>query len=307
MQLVISTSRYSSAPTARPTWTRLVATLALGAGCLLGAAALAAQPAHLAKGLQLVEEITAAQHVGVFNDANNVPLNRYGGSWNSTTDASYIRFLNQPAGTLPANNTKCAPLVTHLLKAAYNWSWYSVANLSFYDPVLNVTKTSASPAPYQYIALLKAGKGFASQVTRLDQALPGDVLLWWNIGSADNDHAMIIVSVDAASAKPYPTDLAASNPALAGTTYYAVRVLDSSSGVHSADTRIVPVNGVDTQIPGVGLGTIGILVDANSRIVGHTWSLPNASYTDDQANWLDGLHSRLKLQTTTEAVIGRMP
>lgn len=307
MQLVISDSRYSAAPASRPTWTRLIATLAIGAGCLLGAAKLAAQPAHLTKGLQLVDEITAAQKVGVFTDSAGVPLNRYGGSWNSTTDASYVRFLNQATNTLPANNTKCAPLVTHLLKVAYNWSWYSVANLSFYDPVLKVTKTSSSPAPYQYIALLKAGKGFASQVTRLDQALPGDILLWWNIGSDDKDHAMIIVSVDTASAKSYPTGLDASNPALAGTTYYAVRVLDSSSGVHSSDTRIVSVNGVDTQIPGVGLGTIGILVNAQSQIVGTTWSLPSASYTDEQSDWLDQLHGKLKLQFVTEAVIGRMP
>lgn len=306
MQLVFSDS-VSSPSFARPTWTRFFATLALGAGCLVGVAALAAQPAHLTKGLQLVDEITAAQHVGVFTDSAGVALNRYGGSWSSTTDASYVRFLNQPAGILPANNTKCAPLVTHLLKVAYNWSWYSTANLSFYDPVLKVTKTSASPAPYQYIALLKAGKGFASQITRLDQALPGDILLWWNIGSDDKDHAMIIVSVDPESAKPYPTDLPASNPALAGTTYHAVRVLDSSSGVHSGDTRIVSVNGVDTQIPGVGLGTIGILVNANSEIVGTTWSLPAASFTDAKTDWLEQLHGKLKLQNVTEAVIGRMP
>ena len=38
MQLVIADSRSSSAPAARPTWTRLIATLALGAGCLIGAA-----------------------------------------------------------------------------------------------------------------------------------------------------------------------------------------------------------------------------------------------------------------------------
>ncbi len=105
MQLVISDTR-SAAPFTRPTWTRFFVTLALGAGCLVGAAALAAQPAHLTKGLQLVEEITSAQKVGVFTDANNVPLNRYGGSWNSASDPSYIRFLNQPAGTLPANHTK---------------------------------------------------------------------------------------------------------------------------------------------------------------------------------------------------------
>lgn len=303
MQLVISDSRY--APAVRPTWTRLALTLLAGAAILAIATVSAlAQPAHLAKGLQLVDEITAAQSQGVFTDAANVPLNRYGGSWNSGSDPSYIRFLNQPAGVLPSNNTKCAPLVTHLLKFCYNWNWSAY---SFYDPVLKITKTSASPAPYQYIALLKAGKGFASQVTRLDQALPGDILLWWNIGSDASDHAMIIVAVDTASAKAYPSQLAGANPALAGTTYYAVEVLDSSSGVHTADSRMVPVNGVETQIAGIGTGTVGILVNANSEIVGTTWSLPTSDYTTQPAAWLNGLHSRLKLQTATEAVIGRLP
>ena len=51
-------------------------------------------PAHLTRGLQLADEIQAAQAVGVFNDADHVPLNRYGGSWGSATDASFIRFAD---------------------------------------------------------------------------------------------------------------------------------------------------------------------------------------------------------------------
>lgn len=287
-----------------PTWTRLLITLALGAILVLGTITANAQPAHLVKGLQLVDEITGAQDAGVFTDASNVPLNRYGGSWNSATDASFIRFAHLPAGILPGNNTKCSPLVTHLLKHCYNWSWNAHA---FYDPLLKVTKTSASPAPYQYIALLKAGKGFASQVTRLDQAQPGDVLLWWQVGSADKDHAMIIVSVKLGSAKAYPTSHAYSNPAYAGTTYYEVEVLDSSGSLHTADSRLVPVNGVDTHLPGIGTGTIGVLVNASFGIVGVTWSLPTSDYVSQRGGWLNGLHSRLKLAPAYEIAIGRWP
>lgn len=301
MQLVSNLS-YSSS---RPSWIRFFATLSVGViVAFLSVAAFAAQPQHLAKGLQLADEIGAAQDVGVFTDASGVSLNRYGGSWNSASDPSFIRFADLPAGVLPGNNTKCAPLVTHLLKSAYNWSWYSH---TFVDPILNTSKKSSSPAPYQYIALLKQGKGFAAQVTRLDQALPGDILLWWKIGSDENDHAMIIVNVDLQSGKAYPSDLAGADATLAGTTYYEVEVLDSSSGVHSADTRIVSVNGVDTQIAGIGTGKIGILVNAAFGIVGHTWSLPNSDYATNQAAWLNGLHSRLKLQTAVETVIGRLP
>ena len=288
----------------RPTWGRFTATLVISLAFILGAVAACAQPLHLVKGLQLADEIGGAQDAGVFTDAQNVALNRYGGSWNSASDPSFIRFANLGAGVLPANNTKCSPLVTHLLKHCYNWSWSAHA---FYDPVLKINKTSASPAPYQYIALLKAGKGFSQQVTRLDQALPGDVLLWWRVGSDDSDHAMIIVRVDQQSAKPYPTDHANSQAAYAGTTYYEVEVLDSSSSTHTNDSRIVPVNGIDTHVPGIGTGTIGVLVNANSQIVGVTWSLPTSHYVTQRGGWLNGVHSRLKPVPTWEIAIGRWP
>lgn len=288
----------------RPTWTRLLGTLTVGAVLVLGTAAAFAQPLHLAKGLQLADEIGAAHDAGVFTDSTGVALNRYGGSWNSASDPSFIRFANLPAGILPGNNTTCSPLVTHLLKHCYNWSWSAHA---FYDPLLKITKTSASPAPYQYIQLLKAGKGFAQQITRLDQTLPGDVLLWWQVGSDDKDHAMIVVGVNLASAKPYPSNHAYSKPEYAGTTYYEVEVLDSSSSLHTRDSRLVPVNGVDTHLPGIGTGTIGVLVNAAFEIVGVTWSLPASDYNTQRGGWLNGLHSRLKPVPSYEIAIGRWP
>lgn len=263
-----------------------------------------AQPAHLTKGLQLVDEITAAQAVGVFADANNVPLNRYGGSWNSASDPSFIRLADLPNGVLPGNNTKCSPLVTHLLKFCYGWNWKSY---SFVDPLLNVTKSVSSPTPYQYIALLNQGQGFAQKIARLDQAQPGDILLWWQVGTDDKDHAMAIVNVDLASAKAYPSQHANALPAYAGTTYYEVEVLDSSSSVHTNDSRMVLIDGVETHIPGIGTGTIGVLVNAGHEIVGVTWSLPTSDYATKTGGWLNGLHSRLKPVPTYEVAIGRMP
>ncbi len=266
--------------------------------------ALADLPRHLELGLQLHEEITSAQSEGIFNDAQGVPLNRYDGSWNSLTNPSYIRLADFSNGIYAANNTVCAPLVTHLLKEAYGWNW---KNYSFTDPLTLTPKSVGSPYPFQYIALLKENKGFAQRVFKLSAARPGDILLWWTIGSTDNDHAMIIVNVDSATAKPYPATLAGANPALANTTFYEVTVLDSSSGLHTADTRLVRVDGVVTHIPGIGMGKIGILVDTQSEIAGTTWSLPTSNYYTQQTSWLNGLHSRLKLQSTREAVIGRIP
>jgi len=304
MHLVSSLQAQTPASALAPTWSRIIGTLVVATAIVVSSVAAFAQPAHLTKSLQLVDEITGSQDAGVFTDANNVALNRYGGSWNSATDASFIRFLNVAGALLPGNNTKCAPLVTHLLKYCYNWSWSSH---SFYDPLLKITQTSASPAPYQMIALLKAGKGFAAQVAQLDQALPGDVLLWAQVGTDDKNHAMIIANVNLASAKAYPSDHANGNPAYTGTTYYEVEVLDSSSSLHTNDSRLVPVNGVDTHLPGVGTGTVGVLVNASFQIVGVTWSLPTSNYTTQRTGWLNGLHSRLKLAPAYDIVIGRMP
>lgn len=302
MQLVIASS--SSAPV-QPTWPRFLGTLALGAVCLLGTvAAFAAQPAHLTKGLQLADEIGALQDQGIFTDTNGTPLNRYGGSWGSPTDASYIRFLDTAAAVRPANNTRCAPFVTHLLQSVYNFSWSAYL---FTDPLTGVVKSSASPAPYQMIALLDAGQGFAAKVTRLDQAQPGDVLLWAQAGTDEKDHAMLIVSVRLGSAKPYPSSHSAAKAEFAGTTYYEVEILDSSSSLHTADSRLVPVNGTDTHVPGLGTGTIGVLVDANFAIVGVTWSLPTSDYVAKRTGWLNGLHDRLKLKPAYAIEIGRLP
>lgn len=278
---------------------KLLSSLTLG---LALAASAAAQPLHLEQALQLVDEITGAQAAGVFTDANNVPLNRYGGSWNSASDPSYIRFADIANGILPGNNTKCSPLVTHLLKQAYGWNWM---NYTFIDPLTNAPKSTASPTPYQYIALTKQAKGL-TRVTRLDQAQPGDILSWWTVGSDANDHTMLIVAIDWQSAKPYPTNHSLSDPALAGTTYYEVEVVDSSSGAHTNDSRVVTVNGVETVISGVGTGTIGLLVNASFEIVGYTWSLPTSDYTARRTGWMQGLHSRLRRLPAHEAVISRL-
>lgn len=293
----------SPVETTSPAVSRVFASLAVAATLLAGVVAARATPAHLDNALRLVDEITGQQAAGVFTDSNGTTLNRYGGSWGSATDASFIRFADLPNGVYAANNTKCSPLVTHLLKYTYGWNW---KNYSFVDPITNTTKSSASPAPYQYIALTKQNKGL-TRVTRLDQALPGDILSWWTVGSDSNDHSMLIVSIDWQSAKPYPTDHSLSDTTLAGTTYYEVEVVDSSSGVHTNDSRVVNLNGVDTVISGVGTGTIGILINTSFEIVGYTWSLPTSNYDTQRTGWMQGLHSRLKRTPTYEAVISRMP
>ena len=153
-------------------------------------------------------------------------------------------------------------------------------------PVLQERRREALVVEIAGLGLTAAAGETACPVTRLDQAQPGDILSWWTVGSDSNDHSMLIVAVDWQSAKAYPADHALSDPALAGTTYYEVEVVDSSSGTHTNDSRVVSVNGVDTQIAGIGTGTIGLLVNASFEIVGYTWSLPTSNYDTQRTGYL---------------------
>jgi hypothetical protein len=279
--------------------------LTLALGCLAGAHTAQAQsPPHHLAAVELLNQITTLQSLGIYTDSSGTPLNRYGGNWNSATDPSYIQFADLNHNVLPGNHTKCSPLVTHLFKSVYNWNW---KNYSFYDPVLKVTKSTASPAPYQYIALVKEGKGFTQRVLTLNQAQPGDILSWWTVGSDANDHTMIISSVNWNSVRTYPSQLPGAISALAGTVFVEVQVIDSSADLHTADSRLVNVNGTLQHLPGIGTGTIGLLINSNFEIVGRTWSLPTSDYYTQPNGWLSGLHSRLRLAPANEIVIGRMP
>ncbi len=251
--------------------------------------------------MELVDQIATYQASGIFTDGNGVFLNRYGGSWGSNSDPSFVRLEDPENGILPGNNTKCSPLVTHLFRNLYGWNWSEHA---FYDPVEAKVKTSVSPQAYQYCALIKQQVSFV-QVPTLADALPGDILSWWVVGSSSDDHTMIIQNVNWSSAKPYPVGLSNSNPALAGTTFYEVRVVDSSSDTHADDTRLVDVGGVIEHIDGIGTGTIGLLVNQNFEIVGRTWSLPTSDYATKPNTWVKSLNSRLKLAPTWEIVVGR--
>lgn len=266
-------------------------------------------PKHLDRALELVAEILDAQHLGAFAEPSGPLLNRYGGSWNSASDPSFIRFAG-PNSTLPGNNTTCAPLVTHLLKFTYGWDW---SLLPIFDPLLNTWVATASPKAYRYVSAIKLHTGFVQQLTRLADVLPGDIAAYWDVGT-DDGHAMIVASVDLASAKPYPSSTTGADPALAGTTFYEMTVLDSSASGHTNDTRLVTINGVTALTGGAGAGIMGVLINAAGEIVAHTWSLPTSNYTTVKngatiinPNWLSGLTSRLKFQTSRELVFGRLP
>ena len=298
-----------------PLW-HIFDTTMIGIVFIIGATVALAQPAHLTKGQLLVDEIVSAQTQSVFTgDVNgtSVFLNRYGGSWDSATDASFIRFLDPATGTYAANYTTCAPLVTHLLKASYNWDWklFGIPNPS----ASGALAYKASPSSYLYVSAIKNLVGFTQRSLTLAEARPGDIAARWEVGTEEG-HTMIVVGVNAASAKVYPGSSSDANfiPALAGSTFVEMTVLDSSASGHSNDTRLITYNGSTALSGGVGEGVMGVFVNAAGEIIAHTWSLPTSSYTKVvngvtviNSSWLSGIKSRMKLQTEVELVIGRLP
>lgn len=278
-------------------------TLCAAVATLWGHLALA-QSAHQASAELLLQQIQQAQGAGVFADPRGQPLNRYGGSWSSATEPSFIRFADPLQGVLPGNLTTCSPFLSRLFQAQYGWNWNQEA-YRFNDPVLGQSVRRPSPEAYQYGLLIQQGLGF-TPIQTLNLALPGDVLAWWVAGSPDNDHVMLIQQVRWNTLKPYPSGLPNSNPALAGTQFVEVRVIDSSADTHSQDTRWVAKDGALTHIDGLGAGTIGLLLDINLRVIGRTWSLPEASYDTQKNTWVKSLNGRLKLAPAWGFAVGRL-
>lgn len=293
----------------------------VAAASLFGAAFAFAEPAHLTNANALVDEIVIAQSEGVFTgfvDGATVFLNRYGGSWNSDSEPSFIRFFDEHraanVGPYAANLTTCSPLVTHLLKQTYNWDWHQHL---IPDPLNNgVLVAKSSPRSYLYVSAIKHQIGFESQITSFLQVLPGDIGARWQVGTSTG-HTFIVVSVDLDSAKAYPvsSDDISFEPYLAGSTYYEMTVLDSSASGHGVDdTRMINYNDTIGHSGGVGRGIMGVFADANGQVIGHTWSLPTSSYlrtkngiTTINPTWLKSIKSRLTKQTHTELVFGRLP
>lgn len=278
------------------------------AAILFGAASMpsalrADDPPYFVVAETLLGQILECQAAGIYTDAQGVSLNRYGGSWSSKTNPSFIRLADPENGILPANNTKCSSLVTHLLRNVHNWNW---KDHTFFDPISLTNKSTVSPEAYQYVALTKQAKGLV-EIPTLDAALPGDILSWWEVGKSSGDHTMLIAEVHWESAKPYPLGYANSNPALAGTTFVEVTVIDSSSDTHTDDTRLVDINGQETHIAGIGSGIIGLLINEDGEIIGRTWSLPTSSYETQRNTWVGSVNNRLKLAPTWEFAIGRVP
>ncbi len=255
---------------------------------------------HLEMGLELVENLLNYQTAGQFEDGDQIALNQYGGSWGQGT------LIVEPGdpnnNQLPYNKSKCGSFVTKLLNHSYNWNW---SDYSFYDPNQGEDVTTASPNAHRYMELITQQVGFSDQISHLSDILPGDVMVKRDVGTTTG-HVWIVKDVILGQPMPYPANMPDTQNHLIGTTYYEVDVLDCSSGYHSNDTRKVFYNGQLHETHGAGVGTIGVLVDANGVVIGHTWSLPSSNYNNNTANWVSQLNSKIELLDETEFVIGRL-
>ena len=258
-----------------------------------------ANPFHFELGQVLLGQILEAQADGIFEDGEGVELNRRGGSYGSNSNPAMIRFADPDQGILPGNYNKGTTLVTLLLAEAYGWNWNDYL---FFDTKKGEIEDTTSPSSTRYVDLIEQGVGFESQIVNLSDALPGDVMAIRYLSNWSG-HTTMIHWVDWDQAKPYPSDHPDADPEWEGCWYVPVEVLDSTGSPHSFDTR--EVNG--EELEGIGIGTMGVLINAETEIVGHTWSLPSADYDTKLNTWLSSLHSRLKPQTERRMVIGRMP
>ncbi|MDA7644866.1 hypothetical protein N8642_00725 [bacterium] len=270
-------------------------------GSLLGASILGAAPTdHLDRGLDLVDHILQHQLAGEFQNDQNEDINNYGGSWGDGTVE--VELGDHNADVMPFNRTMCGSFVTKLLNQSYNWDW---TDYPFTDDVLNVPVVTASPTAHLYMELVLEGKGFKLQVDNIADILPGDVMVKRNLNPIAG-HVWLVKEVHIGNPLVYPLNHGNSLDEYKGMTYYEVDVLDSSFGYHSYDTRKVTVNNVVHNTHGAGVGTMGIMVDANGTITGHSWSVPNSDYNQSLGGWVNGVNSRLELLDETEFVVARL-
>ncbi len=274
--------------------------LQIAGGCFSSAMLIAAPTDHLDRGLDLVEHILEHQEMGEFVNDQNEEINSYGGSWGQGT--VNVELGDHDANVMPFNRSMCGSFVTKLLNQSYNWDW---TDHPFHDDLLNVPVVTASPNAHRYMELILEGKGFKFQIDNIGDILPGDVMVKRNLNPT-RGHVWLVKEVHLGNPMVYPVNHANSWPEFSGMTYYEVDVLDCSEGYHSNDSRKVLVNNVVHNTHGAGVGTIGIMVDGNGTITGHSWSLPNSDYNQVLGGWVNGVNSRLELLDETQFVVARL-
>ncbi len=228
----------------------------VGSLWLMGSALPAvAIPAHLFWAEDVVDNIAPAD-------------NAYG------TSPAYLTWAGVNGATAYTNRTQCSPFVTRVLKQAYNWT----------DQNFSTWFNSSSPTSARYHDVIVAGTFFVA-VTDVTNIQEGDILAvkYLDGSTSGTGHMMIAAST--------ATPRTATAPLVAGTTQYAIEVIDSSNSGHGpTDTRLQEDG---TWKDGVGRGILRLYADATGAIVGYSWSTYSGSVFYEPA--------------TRSLVVGRLP
>jgi hypothetical protein len=125
---------------------------------------------------------------------------------------------------------------------------------------------TTSPYAEDYYAAITAQNRF-TEINNITAVQPGDLIAVKYLNSSVTGHMMLVDSTARAESS--------SSPVIAGTTQYALTVIDSSSSYHGPnDTRVTDPS---TTGNGIGRGEIRIYVDASLRPVGYSWSNTSGS------------------------------
>jgi hypothetical protein len=164
--------------------------------------------------------------------------------------------------TIYTNRTKCASFVTHVLKQAYGWN----------NTDVHTRFDSSTPDAATYHDAIQAGKYFL-EIQHVKDIQVGDIIAIKYPPNPDaTGHVMI--------ASNTPVQRRVTKPVVAGTTQYAIEVIDSSQSGHGpTDTRLMRN---DTWDEGAGIGILRLYADNTGAIVGYTWSTYNNSDYYDQ-------------------------
>lgn len=168
------------------------------------------------------------------------------------SNPSYIKWN----GTSSQARTVCGTFITNLLLHSYNLT----------NKIFKQWMGSTSPYPDAYHAAIVAQNHF-TQIKNIKQVQPGDLIAVKYTDGNVTGHTMLVDGV--------PRPQSAMKPVVAGTTQYALTVIDSSSSNHGAtDTR---VKSPSTTGNGIGRGDIRIYVDASLKPLGYSWSNESGS------------------------------
>jgi 3D (Asp-Asp-Asp) domain-containing protein len=181
------------------------------------------------------------------------------------------------------NQTKCSSFVTQMMKQGRSLSNQDI--IDWFAPI----RSTASPYAHEYYYAVVQNLHY-STVTSVPEIARGDLIaIIYGDGTGDpTGHTAFVNTL------PTPMSVPA-KPVLAGTTQYVVEVVDSTSVLHSDDTR--------AATGGAGRGTLRLYADGTGLLLGYAWSTRNGTFyrTDGSSVAYDGTPGT----TSKKLVVGR--